>query len=59
MPIGVVGGSIKLTPQSQVNYQISQIKSAKELAGVIVAGGLAQNLAALRAWPPPVSKRGT
>ena len=49
MPVGVVGGSIKLTPQSQVNYQISQIKSAKELAGVIVAGGLAQNLAALRA----------
>ena len=49
MPVGVVGGSIKTTPQSNTNYQISQIKSAQELAGVIAAAGLAQNLAALRA----------
>lgn len=49
MPVGVVGGSIKLTPQSRVNYQISEIQTAQELAGVIASLGLAQNLAALRA----------
>ena len=49
MPVGTVGGSIKLTPQSKLNYQISRIQSAKELAQVITSLGLAQNLAALRA----------
>ena len=49
MPVGVVGGSIKLLPQSQINYQISHIQTAEELAGVIASVGLAQNLAALRA----------
>lgn len=46
---GVVGGSIKLTHKSQINYQISQIQSAQELSAVAVSVGLAQNLAALRA----------
>ena len=49
LPVGTVGGSIKLTPQSKLNYQISRIQSAKELAQVITSLGLAQNLAALRA----------
>ena len=49
MSVGVVGGSIKLLPQSQINYQLSQVESAEELAGVIASVGLAQNLAALRA----------
>ena len=49
MTSGVVGGSIKLTRQSQINYQISQIHSAQELSAVAVSVGLAQNLAALRA----------
>lgn len=49
LTVGVVGGSIKLTPQSKVNYQINQIKSAQELSAVLASVGLAQNLAALRA----------
>lgn len=49
MTSGVVGGSIKLTQQSQINYQISKIDSAQELCAVAVSVGLAQNLAALRA----------
>lgn len=49
LPVGVVGGSIKLTPQSQLNYDLSGIQSAAELAQVTAALGLAQNLAALRA----------
>ncbi len=49
LPVGVVGGSIKLTPQSKLNYQISGISRAEELAMVLASLGLAQNLAALRA----------
>lgn len=49
LQVGVVGGSIKVLPQSKLNYQISQIQTAAELASVIVSVGLAQNLAALRA----------
>ncbi|WP_295731789.1 hydroxymethylglutaryl-CoA reductase, degradative [uncultured Limosilactobacillus sp.] len=49
LTVGVVGGSIKLTSQSRINYQMSQIQSAQELSTVIASVGLAQNLAALRA----------
>lgn len=46
---GIVGGSIKISNQSKINYQISQIKTAEELAAVTASVGLAQNLSALRA----------
>ncbi|MBD5805642.1 hydroxymethylglutaryl-CoA reductase, degradative [Limosilactobacillus walteri] len=49
LPVGVIGGSIGLNSLTKVNYQISQIKSAEELAAVTASVGLAQNLAALRA----------
>lgn len=49
LTLGVVGGSIKLTTQSKLNYQMSQIKTAQELSAVVASIGLAQNLAALRA----------
>lgn len=49
LSLGVVGGSIKLSPQSKLSYQISQVKTSAELAAVIASIGLAQNLAALRA----------
>lgn len=49
MPVGVVGGSIKLTAQSRLNYHLSGVRTAAELAQVTAAAGLAQNLAALRA----------
>lgn len=49
LPVGVVGGSIGLNPQTRLNLKISQIKTAEELAAVIASLGLAQNLAALRA----------
>lgn len=49
LQVGVVGGSIKVLPQSKLNYQLSQIQTAAELASVILSLGLAQNLAALRA----------
>lgn len=49
LSLGVVGGSIKLSRQSQINYQISGIQTSAELAAVVASIGLAQNLAALRA----------
>ncbi len=49
LPVGVVGGSIGLNKMTKINYHISQIKSAEELAAVTASVGLAQNLAALRA----------
>lgn len=49
LPVGVVGGSIGLNPLTKINYQISKIQTAEELAAVTASIGLAQNLAALRA----------
>ncbi|WP_076459165.1 hydroxymethylglutaryl-CoA reductase, degradative [Limosilactobacillus caccae] len=49
LPVGVVGGSIGLNKMTKLNYKISGIKSAEELAAVTASVGLAQNLAALRA----------
>lgn len=49
LPVGVVGGSIGLNKMTKLNYQISGIDSAEELAAVTASIGLAQNLAALRA----------
>lgn len=49
LPVGVVGGSIGLNKLTKLNYQISKIKTAEELAAVTASLGLAQNLAALRA----------
>lgn len=49
LPVGIVGGSIGLNPQTRLNQKISGIKSAQELAAMVASVGLAQNLAALRA----------
>jgi len=47
--IGIVGGATKVHPLAKVCLKILGVKTAKELAEVIGAVGLAQNLAALRA----------
>ncbi len=49
MPVGVVGGIINVHPMIKVSTKILGIKSAKELACVIGAVGLAQNFSAIRA----------
>ncbi len=49
LQIGVVGGAVKTHPIAQVALKIMGIKTAKELAEIMVAVGLAQNFAALRA----------
>lgn len=49
LPIGMVGGSIGILPAVQVAHRLLKVTNACELAGVIAAIGLGQNLAALRA----------
>jgi hydroxymethylglutaryl-CoA reductase len=49
MAVGIVGGATRVHPMAQVAIKILGVKTAAELAQVIVAVGLAQNLAAIRA----------
>jgi hydroxymethylglutaryl-CoA reductase len=49
MPVGTVGGSIGMHPMAQIALKFVRAKSARELAEVILAVGLAQNMAAIRA----------
>lgn len=49
MAVGTVGGATRVHPTAKAALKILRVESATELAGVIVAVGLAQNLAALRA----------
>lgn len=49
LPVATVGGAIKVLPKVQAALEMLQLTQAEELAQVIAAVGLAQNLAALRA----------
>lgn len=49
MAIGMVGGATKVHPVARTALKIMGVKTARELAEVILAVGLAQNLAAIRA----------
>lgn len=49
LAVGIVGGATKVHPMAKLSLKILGVKTAKELAEVIGAVGLAQNLAALRA----------
>lgn len=58
MSIGIVGGATRVHPLSKIALKILDISSAKELAQVIVAVGLAQNLGALKALATEGIQRG-
>lgn len=49
LQVGVVGGATKTHPVAQIALKILGVKTAKELAEVMAAVGLAQNFAALKA----------
>ncbi|MGI0069211.1 MAG: hydroxymethylglutaryl-CoA reductase, degradative, partial [Nitrosopumilaceae archaeon] len=49
MSVGIIGGIIKVHPMIKICNKILGVKSAKELACVIGAVGLAQNFSAIRA----------
>ena len=49
MAVGLVGGAVRVHPAAQANVKLLGIETADELAKVMAASGLAQNLGALRA----------
>lgn len=58
MPVGLVGGATKTHPLARVALKIMDVQSAQELAEIVVAVGLAQNLGALRALATEGIQRG-
>jgi len=60
MPIavGMVGGATRVHPAAKAALKLLGVKTARELAEVIAAVGLAQNLAALRALASEGIQRG-
>jgi hydroxymethylglutaryl-CoA reductase len=49
MAVGIVGGASKVHPVARANLAILGVESAQELAGIMAAAGLAQNIGAMRA----------
>ena len=49
LAVGIVGGATRTNPLAKISLKILGVRSARELAEVIGAVGLVQNLAALRA----------
>jgi hydroxymethylglutaryl-CoA reductase len=58
MPVGLVGGATKVHPTAQAAVKLLGVSTARELAEIIVAVGLAQNLAAMRALATEGIQRG-
>jgi hydroxymethylglutaryl-CoA reductase len=58
MAVGIVGGATQVHPGARAALQLMGVKTARELAEVIVSVGLAQNLAALRALATEGIQRG-
>jgi hydroxymethylglutaryl-CoA reductase len=58
MAVGIIGGATKVHPAAQTAIKLLGVKSAGELAEIIVSVGLAQNLAALRALATEGIQRG-
>ena len=56
--VGVVGGVTRLHPVARFSLRLLHTRTARELARVMVAVGLAQNLAALRALASEGIQRG-
>jgi hydroxymethylglutaryl-CoA reductase len=58
MAVGIVGGATKVHPAAQAALKLMGVKTANELAEIIVSVGLAQNMAALRALATEGIQRG-
>jgi len=58
LAVGIVGGATRVHPTAQAALQILNLSSARELAEVLAAVGLAQNLGALRALSTEGIQRG-
>ncbi|MBI1855152.1 MAG: hydroxymethylglutaryl-CoA reductase, degradative [Chloroflexi bacterium] len=58
MAVGIVGGATKVHPAAQAAIKLMGVKTASELAEIIISVGLAQNMAALRALATEGIQRG-
>ncbi len=58
MAVGIIGGATKVHPGARAALKIMGVKTAAELAEIIVSVGLAQNMAALRALATEGIQRG-
>ncbi len=58
MAVGIVGGATKVHPAARASVRLLGVKTANELAEIIVSVGLAQNMAALRALATEGIQRG-
>jgi len=58
LALGIVGGATRAHPGAQVALKILGVQTARELAEIVAAVGLAQNLAALRALATEGIQRG-
>jgi hydroxymethylglutaryl-CoA reductase len=58
MAVGTVGGASRVHPTARVALKVLGVQSARELTQVMVAVGLAQNLAAIRALATEGIQRG-
>ena len=58
MAVGIIGGATKVHPAARAALKLMDVKTASELAEIIVAVGLAQNMAALRALATEGIQRG-
>jgi hydroxymethylglutaryl-CoA reductase len=56
--VGLIGGATAVHPTAKANVKVLGVKSARELAEVLAAVGLAQNFAALRALATEGIQRG-
>jgi hydroxymethylglutaryl-CoA reductase len=56
--VGIVGGPLQSNPSVDMNLRITKVESSRELAEVMAAVGLAQNLSALRALATEGIQRG-
>ena len=58
MAVGIVGGATRVHPAAQAALKLMKVKTASDLAEIIGAVGLAQNLGALRALATEGIQRG-
>jgi hydroxymethylglutaryl-CoA reductase len=58
MPLGLVGGATRTHPLARVALKLLGVTHAQDLARIVVAVGLAQNLGALRALATEGIQRG-
>ncbi len=56
--VGIIGGATRTHPIAKISLKLLDVKTAKELAEILAAVGLAQNFAALRALSTEGIQRG-